>query len=816
MDKLFLTILKMSITASYVILFVLIIRMLLKKSPKIFSYSLWAVVLFRLICPISFESKISLIPNNSIAEGSVTLNKPLINYTDYKDKGLADNITGESESLEENIEINKIDTANNLKSPLNITSIVSTLWAAAISIMIIYSVYSLVKLKKHLRSAKLIKENIYEAENIDTAFVLGIVNPKIYIPEGLSENEEEYILTHERVHIKRNDYLVKIIWFIALTIHCFNPLVWISFILMSRDMEMSCDEAVIKGLGTSIKREYSMSLLSFATEKKKIVLSPIAFGEGDVKSRIKNVLNYKKPRFWITIVSVIVLVAVALGLIFNPVNKEEVNKYLDVNNALEEIKLSDEVIVRRMGLGGYILNGEGFTNSFKMLKEHKVESEYELASDIVVYIYGSPDYALIFYEAEPKLMKVIYNGESKYYKSYNDMYAEIEKMIMPINYIVNDEVMTAVMNGKKTNKTSYDDRPRGVDYLELSVGKYKYFIYEDKGKYYVERPYGSIYEITEEIYENANKFATEPNNYTNAEVNDAFVEELVCRTIEADGGGYIKEDIVIVAPKIFGYYEEENKLKVFTTVYISNYSLKNNIVESESGGIIPYAITYIRNDEGSYSLEELLPSMDGAYWEKSIREFCTMPVSKKEIKGLADKIINHYGDYSDIIQLERERLIRYLEDSNLKGIYLLEKGYNEPDKLIPLTEEYSGNQNNAIDIKDDEVGIDIGKSNKFSENEINNAIETVKKNFSFPACKLTKIWYDEDKSNKFIDSYLQSGRGSINGAKAEDVIILLSSFDVDNSGDNPVLNPGTTYTDYNWILLKDNETGGWKIDDWGY
>ena len=118
---------------------------------------------------------------------------------------------------------------------------------------------------------------------------------------------------------------------------------------------------------------------------------------------------------------------------------------------------------------------------------------------------------------------------------------------------------------------------------------------------------------------------------------------------------------------------------------ISNYSLKENLVEFKSGGIKQYAINYIKNDDGSYSLEEFLPAMDGAYWESSIRDFCVMPISGEEIEGLADKIINHYMDYSDIVQLEREKLIQYINDNELKGISILEKGYNEPDKLLPLT-----------------------------------------------------------------------------------------------------------------------------------
>ncbi len=688
MNNLFLTVLKMSITSSYVILFVLVIRMFLKKSPKIFSYVLWGIVLFRLICPISFESRISFIPKNSniISKNSINVDNAVIDNNNYEVSNNTNSSNVYNDSLNSN-STTQIEVNNTSK--MTITSIASTLWLLVILTMISYNLYSLIKLKSKLKGSKHIEDNIYESEHIETAFVIGIFEPRIYVPINLFESEKKYILAHEKIHIRRYDNIIKVISYLVLIIHWFNPLVWLSFILMSKDMEMSCDEAVVKIMGNGIKKEYSISLLSFATDKRGLGIAPIAFGEGDVKNRIKNVLKYKKPRFWITIISVIVVTIVGLGLMFNPVSSEENSEYLDINNVLEGIFNTDEVIVRKIGEGGYVWPGETFYQNFKKhikgIEAHKVNSAYELSQDIVVYIYGNSEYSLSFYQSEPNLMKVSYGGEYKYYTSSNDMYSEVNLMLLSISDRVQDEIIVAVMDGKKTNKTSYEDRPVGVDYLELSIGNRKYFIYEDKGKYYVERPYVAIYKISEEVYENAKKFAVEPKRYKDNIIDEAFIEDLVCKTVEEQESGYTKEDILIIAPKIFGFYEEENKLKVFATVNISNYSLKDNIVEFESGGITPYAITYAKNDDGYYSLEEFLPSMDGSFWEPSIREFCTMPVSGKEIEGLADKIINHYMDYSDIIQLEREKLIQYLNDNNLKGISLLEKGYNEPDKFTPLT-----------------------------------------------------------------------------------------------------------------------------------
>lgn len=165
---------------------------------------------------------------------------------------------------------------------------------------------------------------------------------------------------------------------------------------------------------------------------------------------------------------------------------------------------------------------------------------------------------------------------------------------------------------------------------------------------------------------------------------DNFIEKLVYET-EIQRNKTSRQGFLIVAPHIFGSYEEGNKLKVFTTTYNSCYRLYENVLSNESGAVIPVAITYTKNSAGSYSLEEYKQAMDGADFSSSIKEFCIMPVSGKKIKGLADKIFNHYGDYEEIIQLERENLIKHLEENNRYGVFLYEKHYKEPAKLIPLT-----------------------------------------------------------------------------------------------------------------------------------
>ncbi|MFA5536249.1 MAG: M56 family metallopeptidase, partial [Bacillota bacterium] len=310
-ENIFLQILNLSFTASFVIIFVLLARLFLKKSPKILSYALWGVVLFRLICPLSFESMFSLlpvkpnpIPLDIVYEAFPTIDTgiPAINQTVNQSLPAA--------------------TATASINPLQIwTFIGSTVWLMGIAVLLIYSIVSLAKLRRRLKNAVHDKDNIYLAKQLDTPFVMGIIRPKIYLPTSLKEEEKRYILLHEQMHIRRFDHIVKIVSFFVLCLHWFNPLVWIAFFVSGKDMEMSCDEAVIKELGSDVKKEYSSSLLTLATGRRIVGGSPLAFGEGSTKGRIKNVLNYKKPKFWVILITALICVIAVFCLVSNPESK---------------------------------------------------------------------------------------------------------------------------------------------------------------------------------------------------------------------------------------------------------------------------------------------------------------------------------------------------------------------------------------------------------------------------------------------------------------------------------------------------------------
>ena len=321
-------VLNMSLTASIVIVIVLLARLLLRKSPKVFSYALWAVVLFRLLCPVSFSTEFSLLglfntPAATVSDGgaysSMTYIPSDIVHTEYPRVDLP--LPGVSEAINGTLPQSREQTgADPLEFPM---SAATMLWLLGIMVMLIYSAVSLTELRRKLVGAVRLRDNIYLADHIATPFVIGLFRPKIYLPSTISSEEQDYIILHEQTHIKRLDHIVKMIAFLALAMHWFNPLVWVAFVCAVKDMEMSCDERVLKQMGGEIKTAYSTSLLSLAAGRRLINGSPLAFGEGNIKGRIKNIMNFRKPAVWMVITAVIACIAVTLLLLANPAKSLE-------------------------------------------------------------------------------------------------------------------------------------------------------------------------------------------------------------------------------------------------------------------------------------------------------------------------------------------------------------------------------------------------------------------------------------------------------------------------------------------------------------
>ncbi|MCL2820777.1 MAG: M56 family metallopeptidase [Oscillospiraceae bacterium] len=303
MTNLFITVLNMSLTGAFVIAAICLARLPLKKAPKIISYCLWAIAGFRLLIPFSIESMFSLIPFRAqiippdiIMQPLPQIDSNMIAFDNLINSSLPAAALG--------------DSAN----PLQIwTAIGAWVWLAGAAIMFTYAMVSFAVIKRSMKKAVHVEDNIYEAGNIDSPFVLGFIKPMIYLPVNLYGNEKNYIILHEQTHIKRFDHLIKLFAYFILCMHWFNPLAWVAFILINVDMEMSCDERVLKEIGEKTKKDYSLLLLSLATKRRTINVSPLAFGESGVKERMKNILKYKEASRVVIAAAVCLLVIFSVG-----------------------------------------------------------------------------------------------------------------------------------------------------------------------------------------------------------------------------------------------------------------------------------------------------------------------------------------------------------------------------------------------------------------------------------------------------------------------------------------------------------------------
>ena len=326
-DRLYMGVLDMSKTAAMVIAVVLLVRLLLKKAPKVFSYALWAVVLFRLLCPISFETPVSIVPQLPDTSTGYNLADESINLAGA---GMAA-YQAVGDLLNGGLGVQHIPTTEVTEDGMTRYVMADWwsvwilfgkyVWAAGMAVMLLYSAFSYRRIKKQIEIAVPIRDNIWIADDIKSPFVIGFVRPRIYLPGNLGEKEQEYIILHEQHHIRRFDHISKALAFLALTIHWFNPLAWLAFGLACKDMEMSCDEAVIRKLGGKVRADYSASLLTLATGRRIIAGSLLAFGEGDTKGRIRNLAKWKKPAVWVLILAMVVCLILGVCLLTDRVNR---------------------------------------------------------------------------------------------------------------------------------------------------------------------------------------------------------------------------------------------------------------------------------------------------------------------------------------------------------------------------------------------------------------------------------------------------------------------------------------------------------------
>lgn len=301
----------MSLTAGLVILAICAARLLLRQAPKKFSYWLWAGAAFRLVCPFSFPAAFSLLALAPAAQ-TVAETGPLTEVSYLPGAGLPAAAPGVGAADA------ALPQAAGAGQALGLWEVLGLVWLLGAAALLIGALVAYLRVKGQVATAVKFAHNVYECGAFRSPFVLGFFRPKIYIPFGLEPRQREHVLCHESAHIQRRDYLIKPLGFLLLAIHWFNPLVWLAFHLMSRDMEMSCDEKVLSQLGEEARREYSLSLLSIGSRRRFPAPNPLAFGETGVKERVVNVMKFRRAKRWVTVAAAVAVVAVTAACAANP------------------------------------------------------------------------------------------------------------------------------------------------------------------------------------------------------------------------------------------------------------------------------------------------------------------------------------------------------------------------------------------------------------------------------------------------------------------------------------------------------------------
>lgn len=311
MAAVFLKLLNLSISASWLVLAVLVLRLVSKRSPKWMNVLLWGIVALRLMLPFSIESALSLIPSAETLSPEVVRFDPAPTITSGVE--FIDNAV--NPSLSESFAAAPLASVN----PLYVwTYLAGWVWLIGLGAMLLYALVSYLRLRRRVSVSLCVRENIYLCDAISSPFILGVVKPRIYLPSGLDEVQRQNVLSHERAHLARRDHWWKPLGFALLAVYWFNPVLWLAYALLCRDIELACDERVIRTMDESAVKTYSTVLLACSMPRKAVITCPLAFGEVGVKERVRNALRYKKPAFWVVAASVTVCIVVAVCFLTNP------------------------------------------------------------------------------------------------------------------------------------------------------------------------------------------------------------------------------------------------------------------------------------------------------------------------------------------------------------------------------------------------------------------------------------------------------------------------------------------------------------------
>jgi len=566
MDALFLSVLNMSLTGAFIIAAICLARLLLKKAPKIISYALWAVAGFRLIFPFSIESMFSLIPFKAQTIPVDIAMQPIPRI----DSGITFINDAVSSVL-------PAATPHYSANPLQIWLAVGALiWFAGVTVMLTYGLISYFMLKRKMNGIVSVEDGVYESGKVKSPFVLGLLKPRIYMPPGLSEKERVYILLHEQTHIRRRDHIIKFAAYFVLCLHWFNPLAWLAFLLMSVDMEMSCDERVMKELGSDISGDYSMSLVRIASGRRLPGGSPLAFGEGGIKERVKRVLNFKKPSRIIIISAIVLVIVLSAGFTLNRISDSSNRPDTQTGGAPQHDLNSDSALQDLLDeITRVIITAEQF-NAIAEKETSTVggipENISESTSDSVAGLANPED--IIFHVEAPYAIRPVITDKDIWFAIYMDN-------LSGHDYVITDAVL----------ERGSGDNWINVDYIHANLGMRLGYQSHNAFLYLSEPLEAGNYRLTLNM-----------NIWDKDDSIEPSYEFAVIKHIDAPAPQWDKQDTSQLRPSL--YSEEGQSLDV--TMSISNPVLSRDNIELE--------LTIESNSSTSYNDEFMVDVLLDGTW----------------------------------------------------------------------------------------------------------------------------------------------------------------------------------------------------------
>ena len=621
MTNLFYTVLNMSITSAIVIILVIIARMLIKRLPKKYSYLLWSVVAFRLCVPFSFKSLLS--PFNFAKSEVLNTQSGKLTYVDESNISALNTIISSSGNL------------NNSAKIITLSDILPYIWISVTVVILAISTARYFNLKQNLKSSKNFKDNIYFSHQANTPFILGIIKPKIYIPSNTDKQYIDYIIAHEKYHLKRKDYILKAFAFLLLAIHWFNPFCFIAFKLMNDDMEMSCDEKVIES-HKNIKKIYSSALLSFAAKNSFPSSTPLCFIESKAKTRIKNVLKFKKPKKIIGITAVMLCLIILSACASNPIDVKKQTDKISINSSSNVSAKQNNTISDDYILGNVIATNTGLSISSIQIDGGNTVIKFDKK-------------------------KLIINIETEEVE-YSDKVEEKE--------YTRKEFLKTYATYKLDADEKYFSKSN-------SIKEVKYF----KGKYYSSIIY---FDNKPTLYnqEGVRIYAIMPNS-------KGFNETISNEILKHISPNYDYDKYKSEAHYIYQKeYTGDDTISVYLKFYAATYSTRYGYVEDESGWVCDAKIDLKQQKNSSYKVIKFTTAQDGTDYLKSIK------------KMFSNDVYTYYFENNSNTSLQNQELatqaIKALVENNKeidinKSIETLLKRIGNINLIDTETDAYLGN-----------------------------------------------------------------------------------------------------------------------------